>query len=422
MGRSLRPSVSTSASTHSMATERRTVLRGMAAAGLGVAWPGLGFSAALRPECDKGAESEGETRGVGGATGTKKGIGGAAGWRYLAARKRGQAFEAVVVDDRGDDVHALSLPDRGHSFAIDAARRRAVAFGRQPGFFATMLDLDGRRAPTRLALAAGRHFFGHGVFVDGGRLLLATANDFEAGRGVLSVYDSSAQCSGSGSGSLIAEFETGGVGPHEVVALSGTNLVVVANGGLLTHPDFGKMPLNLESMQSSLAYVDITNGEVVDVVSLPPELRQLSIRHLVVDKKGSVWFGCQYMGPASDTPALVGCHTPGQALKMFAGPPDILRRLRHYVGSVAIDAAGAVVATSSPVGGLVVYWDTETGNVLGTTELVDGCGVAPAKGGGFVISSGSGAMLRAAPGNMARPTRPASTALAWDNHLRHIPV
>ena len=109
--------------------------------------------------------------------------------RYLAARQRGGRDEAVVLDGAGQDRRVVPMPARGHSFAIDAASERAVVFGRQPGFFALAFDLRGTRAPLALPLPEDRHFFGHGAYFDGARLLAATENDFDGGRGVLGIYD-----------------------------------------------------------------------------------------------------------------------------------------------------------------------------------------------------------------------------------------
>ncbi len=41
---------------------------------------------------------------------------------------------------------------------------------------------------------------------------------------------------------------------------------------------------------------------------------------------------------------------------------------------IAVDASGEIIATSSPRGGRVVYWDAATGRVLGTTPLADAAG------------------------------------------------
>src|SRR5690606_32651016 len=61
---------------------------------------------------------------------------------YLAARKAHGRYEAVVLDVHGRDRLVVPMPARGHSFALDPVRGRAVAFGRQPGFFAVAFQVD----------------------------------------------------------------------------------------------------------------------------------------------------------------------------------------------------------------------------------------------------------------------------------------
>ncbi|WP_438858836.1 DUF1513 domain-containing protein [Achromobacter spanius] len=337
---------------------------------------------------------------------------------YLSARKRGGRDEAVLLDEAGHDHLVVPMPARGHSFAIDSARNRAVVFGRQPGFFAVAFSLREGGEPQALPVPDERHFFGHGAFVDGGRLLVSTENDFEAGRGVLGIYDASP----GGAWRRVGEFDSGGIGPHEVVLMPDDKTLCVANGGILTHPDYGKLELNLDTMRPSLAYIDAASGQLLEKVELAPALHRLSIRHLALAGDGCVWFGCQYMGPAADRPALVGRHRRGSPLELFEGPAETLRNMRNYVGSVSVDAAGSIIATSSPVGGQVIYWDAASGRCLGTTQLADGCGVAPAPQAGFLVSSGLGAMLRTDAAGHETPVLPPSREQSWDNHFRIVPA
>jgi len=310
----------------------------------------------------------------------------------------------------------IDLPGRGHGFALDPLRNRAVAFARQPGFFALGFDLDGAAPPTVFAPEQDRHFFGHGSYVDQGRLLIASENDYDAGRGVLGVYDATP----GGNYRRIGEFDAGGIGSHEVIALPDDRTLCVANGGILTHPDYGKLPLNLDSMTPSLAYIDARTGDLLETVGLPAALHRLSIRHLSVDRFGAVWFGCQYMGAAADRPALVGRHRRGQALELYAGSEAVLHGLANYIGSVSVDASGSVIATSSPVGGRVAYWDAASGRCLGTTAVPDGCGVAARPEGGFLLSSGHGVLLNADPSGEPRVLRSPEPGLSWDNHCRSL--
>lgn len=343
-----------------------------------------------------------------------------AGWSrgacFLSARTHGRRHEAVLLDAHGRDHAVLALPDRGHSFAIDAAHHRAVAFGRQPGFFALVFDLRDARRLATLPLPADRHFFGHGVFSADGERLFTTENDFERGRGVIGVYDAR-----PGAGwQRLGEFDSGGIGPHELVLLPDARTLCVANGGLLTHPDYGKTTLNLATMRSTLALLDARDGRLLVNRGLAPELFQLSIRHLAVDRRGDVWFACQHQGPATERPPLLGRCRPGHDLALFTAPPDIQRQLRNYIGSIAVDAAHGRLATSSPVGGLIAFWNAEDAQCLGAAPRPDGCGVAALGDGRFLVSDGFGGLAAAAPGDPLQPLSATSQDVAWDNHLRRI--
>lgn len=335
--------------------------------------------------------------------------------RFLSARRHSGRHEAVLLDARGRDVAVLGLPERGHSFAVDAARQRAVIFGRQPGFYAFAFDPAGTRLG-ELPLAEGRHFFGHGVFSADGTRLFATENDYEAGRAVLGVYDARPGAQWQ----RLGEFDCGGIGAHEVVLLPDARTLCVANGGLLTHPDFGKEPLNIATMQSSLVYLDAADGRLLESVSLAPELFQLSIRHLAVDATGAVWFACQHQGPASEQPPLLGVHRRGEAAQLLSAATPVQRALRNYLGSIAIDQQTGVVATSSPNGGTVAWWDMRQRRCLGATARPDGCGIAALHGGQFLISDGAGCIVTAGPQSEVQSLLAASRELAWDNHMRRL--
>lgn len=333
---------------------------------------------------------------------------------FLGARMKGGGYEVAVIDGTGRDRLVLPVEARGHSFAIDAPRRRAVAFARSPGRYAVAFDVDGKTEPQPITARADRHFFGHGIFTPDGQLMLASESDYEAGRGVTGIYDA------SDGFRRIGEFASGGIGPHEIVLMPDGRTACIANGGILTHPDYDRLKLNLDTMKPSLAYIDVTSGELVEQVTLAPELHQLSIRHLTIDASGAVWFGCQYEGDPLDRPPLVGRHRRGREPELFAGPAETLRSLDNYIGSVAIDVAGEIVATSSPRGGLVVFWDAATGRCIGQQQLADGCGVAPFRRGKILATSGRGAIEVLGHSTSAGSALKADQKIGWDNHLRRI--
>ncbi|WP_367715285.1 DUF1513 domain-containing protein [Nitratireductor sp. GISD-1A_MAKvit] len=315
---------------------------------------------------------------------------------FLGARLNAGGFEAAVIDAGGRDRIVLPLQARGHSFAIDAPRRRAVAFARSPGRFAVAFSIDGKGEPVAFAPPHDRHFYGHGVFTADGRLLLATENDFDAERGVTGLYDATAGFH------RIGEFDAGGFGPHEVILLADGRTLCIANGGILTHPDYERVKLNLATMKPNLTYIDLETGDILEQAELAPELHRLSIRHMTLDRYGAVWFGAQYQGEDGARPPLVGRHRRGASIELFPGPVATLESLGNYIGSVATDLAGEIIATSSPRGGLSVFWDAATGRCLGERRLKDGCGLAPLARHRLLGTSGRGAIVRTGPRRIVR--------------------
>lgn len=319
----------------------------------------------------------------------------------------GGGYAAALVSERGALIASVDLPDRGHDIVFSPDGARAVAFARQPGNFAIVFDPQGRTAPVTLVSPADRHFFGHGAFSPDGRLLFATENDFESAQGVIGIYEVQAGYR------RVSEFPTYGTGPHEMLLLPDGLTFVVANGGIETHPDYGRTELNLETMDPSVAFIDARDGSLIGQLRLDAGLHQLSIRHMAVDAGGRVWFGCQYRGAPEDRPQLVGYATRDGEIRLIELPDGTLDGLRNYIGSVAVSANGLHVAISSPEGGLVLVLDAGRGTVSGTLDLANGCGIAPA-GAGFAASSGTGVLVGLdgadLPGGQA--------GFNFDNHLR----
>ena len=68
----------------------------------------------------------------------------------------------------------------------------------------------------------------------------------------------------------IGEFASQGIGPHELVLMPDGGTLAVANGGIRTHPDNDRAMLNLDTMQPSLAYLDLASGRLRDAFGLAP--------------------------------------------------------------------------------------------------------------------------------------------------------
>jgi hypothetical protein len=309
------------------------------------------------------------------------------------------AYGIATVTEDGVVVDRHVLPDRAHGLAFSPATGHMVAFARRPGTFAMILDARSGRAPIMITASEGRHFFGHGCFSADGRLLYATENDFAANRGMIGVYD------GTDGFRRMAEFPTHGIGPHDMTLSADGRRLVVANGGIETHPDFGRTKLNLDHMEPSLSLIDTATGRLVERHVMPAHLRQLSTRHVDLDGEGRIWFACQYEGPRNDRPPVAGFFREGDDLHFLDLPEEASAALANYVGAIAVHRGGGLVGLTSPKGGAVVTVDARSGGVIRVDRLADAAGIAPAQAAGFAVSSYTGAFAAT------------KTAIAWDQHI-----
>lgn len=314
-------------------------------------------------------------------------------------------YGALIVNEWGAPITAIDLPGRGHDVVISPDRRQAIAFARRPGNFAVAFSPSGMAAPQTINAPEGRHFFGHGAFSADGRWLYAAENDFDAGRGCIGIYLAREQFR------RIGEFDSYGVGPHEIARVPGSNILAVCNGGIETHPDFGRTKLNLDRMRPSLVFIDLSDGRLIERHEPPAELHQLSIRHMAVSSDGLVIFGGQYQGAATDLPPLFGTVRQGEPMALVETPSAQRALFRNYIGSMAISAGGQTCAVASPRGNLVAIISTSSGEILRQWQVRDGCGIA-FDGNNLIASSGAGDI--GTPGEMHR------TELAFDNHLRPV--
>ncbi|MCT7665238.1 DUF1513 domain-containing protein [Shinella kummerowiae] len=307
-------------------------------------------------------------------------------------------FGIAVLAEDGTVIDRTPLPARSHGMAFSPASNHLVAFARRPGTFALVIDRTGKAAPVTIAATEDRHFFGHGCFSPDGRVLYASENDFDANRGVIGLYDA------RDGYRRIGEYSTYGIGTHDLSVSDDGRLLIAANGGIETHPDFGRTKLNLDHMEPSLALIDAATGALIERHALPANLRQLSTRHIDLDEKGRIWFACQYEGPRNDLPPLVGHFGKGEDLTFLSLPEETTIGLANYVGAIAVNRREGLVGLTSPNGGRFVVLDAGTGSVLREESVTDAAGIAAAPQ-GFAVSSYGGRFA----GRRAD--------VSWDQHI-----
>lgn len=331
---------------------------------------------------------------------------------YAAAAQRIDGTHVLLLlSAAGQIVREIPLSARGHDIAVHEGSGRAVAFARRPGTFAVAFNIRDQRPPQVFNAESGRHFYGHGVFSHDGKQLFVTENDYANERGVIGVYDVAAGYRKTG------EFMSHGIGPHDLLLLGDGRTLAIANGGVDTVPDAGRVELNLDSMQPSLTFVDCVTGKLIAKHEMQHGLNRLSIRHLAASVDGTVWFGGQWKGAPSETPELIGSAGRDQAIRLIDPPVAQGRDLNGYIGSMAVSRDGTIIAASAPKAGAVLYIDAATRSVRGRTEMKDVCGIAGEAGDTFMLTSGFG-MVREEHAARSVISESRIADLAFDNHLR----
>ncbi len=330
---------------------------------------------------------------------------------YSAAMNAKGQYVVAAISGEGKLLFETPLPARAHALAIHPNKTELLVFARRPGHFLMVLDAKTGEIIQTVNSEESRPLYGHGVFSNDGKVLYLTANDIKNQHGVITVLDTSDKYR------KVSEFSTGGIGPHELKFMHDGKTLVVANGGILTHPNSGRSKLNIDSMTPALTYLDVQQEKVVDDYRLDKQYHQLSIRHLDVNQNDTVCFAMQYQGSRHDHFPLVGFHQGQEALQLAEAPISVLSNMKNYCGSVCADRSGQSFAVSSPKGNLFTIWNS-SGKFISSQMINDGCGIAAGiTDNDFYLSSGSGEIHQ----YQATQKHGALIVLfknyRWDNHM-----
>ncbi|WP_045860774.1 DUF1513 domain-containing protein [Teredinibacter purpureus] len=329
----------------------------------------------------------------------------------LSAASIGDKHYGVLLDAKGRILQQTALPSRAHAAVYNPDKQQALFFSRRPGTELYVVGL-GKKGVATVNSEPGRHFYGHGILSADNRYLLATENDYQAGRGVISIRDAKAGYR------LINEIPSHGIGPHELAFVSddsgATDKLVVANGGLLTHPQLSRVPKNIDSMQPNISFIQWQEDRLLS--QWEPPNNQLSLRHLSVEK-GVATIGAQYQGAALDDVPLVFSASEHSDMKALAVNNNFNAAHAKYTASVcSLREGGALV--SCPKANRVSLWDKNT--LLQSAAVRDVAGLARLRSSDTLIySSGDGTVgtIRIDKNRLFFTPLQIHSGLRWDNHL-----
>lgn len=341
-------------------------------------------------------------------------------------------FGVVGIDADRQLVWQTTMPERVHDIVVQplikdnqhnhpnnnsANNRQVVVMGRRPSASFWVLDTATGQVQFAIKAADNRHFYGHACYSLDGSLLYITENDTVTLVGKIGIYDAHNRYQ------KVAEFDSHGIGPHELMMHPDGATLVVANGGIKTE-QASREELNLDSMRPSLVYLNRHNGALLE--QIVPEHNQMSVRHLAMHDNGTVMIGIQFQGDKHLNVPLVLTHQRGDAaftaLKM---PNNHWQRFHQYIASVAVDSLSNLLCVTTPIGGCVAVYDLDNYELIDSRRLPDCAGASVLSNvgkSGFIVSDGQGQLTRLLLDNQAQNRRILKDSqwhnLSFDNHLQ----
>lgn len=316
------------------------------------------------------------------------------------------SFAVSTVNREGQVLWQAPVDSRCHSGCSRPGQQDLLFFERRPGWSFYVLDAVTGIRRQHIQASPGEHFVGHGVFSPDGRWLYATASRYEAGEGLIAVFDAEQNYQ------RVNTFELNGIGPHELTLHPDGETLVVGLGGILTHPDYDRIKLNLNTMEPALILMNRHSGKIIG--RFRPSHHQQSTRHVSVDGNGAIYVAYQYQGPLHEAPPLLARVEEGR-LREFRFDKGTQKGLANYIASIVAHPENDLVAAASPVGGTAVVFEGSTGKLLARASIPDCAGIQALAGGDFLISSGRGKLVRLGSNN--QPREIGAFPVYWDHHL-----
>ncbi|HKQ30305.1 MAG TPA: DUF1513 domain-containing protein [Burkholderiales bacterium] len=296
---------------------------------------------------------------------------------------------------------ALALPARGHAvFTHPLNSSIAYVCARRPGEYLIRFDSITGKLLAQTEPDDQRRFEGHAVIDVPRNRLLATESELDQGQGRIGLYDADSL-------QPLGEWPSGGIGPHELLWLE-RNMLAVANGGILTLPETGRIKRNLDAMEPSLVLLDGHDGRRLAKFTLPD--RRLGIRHLARAADGTLGVALQVEGNVIAPPlALWRAGT----FRLAEADIAVAQSLGGY--GAAIAAHGDRFAVTCTRGDRVSVWDTR-GRHCGSIAMRKPSGIAALKT-GWMVSNEFGECWHVRAGDLHVVERYLAAGRRWDNHL-----
>ena len=255
----------------------------------------------------------------------------AAAWQQADG---GYRVGVLATDGPLTVLHTLEVPTRAHGVHV-LPDGSILAAARRPGDWLVRWRPGGGE-PLWHWIDATRSFNGHVIASADGRWLYTTETDIDTGASLVARRDARSL-------ETEAEWPTHGIDAHELIWDGAT--LIVANGGVPTAPETGRVKRDLHTMDSSIVRLGGRTGELLGQWRL--EDPRLSLRHLAWNP-GHTMLGIALQAEHDDAAAKhvapILALFDGQGLRAVPTPGAGESGIHGYGGSIAATAGGWAVS------------------------------------------------------------------------------
>lgn len=338
--------------------------------------------------------------------------------RLAAAWERQGSFHIGLLSTQEGagqalQIHAaLEVPTRAHGLCV-LPDGSVLATARRPGDWLVRWRPGAGGEPQWLWQDRDRSFNGHVLASADGQRIYTTETDAETGASWVVVRDARTLAKAT-------EWPTHGIDAHELIwdtqagKGNGGATLIVANGGVPTTPETGRVKRNLDAMDSSLVRLDARTGRLRGQWRLQDQ--RLSLRHLAWSPDGTtlgIALQAEHNDAAVKDAAPVLALFDGMALRVVPTPQHIAQSIHGYGGSMAATPTGWAVSCPRAHG---IATFSLRGGWQGLVPLPQVCALAVRDG--ALWAAGLGASLQDAQAT-ARVSHPHGASLQGarlDNH------
>lgn len=325
----------------------------------------------------------------------------------------------LAFDPKGNVRADFTVNDEVHLACFSPDLKHILVCSRIPGAALTLYDFDGKLIASALP-PNHQHFEGHAVFSDDSQFIYATASNYQTTSGKLLKLKADDL-------SVINEFDSGGIGPHELVwqtsttsnrTTSNRTVLAIANTGVKTHPDSGRKPLNIDDIHSNVSLFDTQQQTIIHQWFVNQDA--LTARHLDALPNGDLMIGCQYKKD-DQYPVVIALARPEQNRLSFSDnqPGAFHFKMQGYSASVTAFGDSRALITN-PRGHLISQWNTQktTPELQQQQSLQYAKGaVADRAGKTAYISQGQGKLWRYDQSGLTEVTLKQQKTIWWGNHM-----